>query len=574
MVNIKKRSTTVAVYKGGGEIDPKKKSSNTTPTITIIEGNKYISKRDVADRTDYDQVRSLGRRGSTIVKEEAKPGVNREAYLRARGVKKMSDGGSILAGATAGASMGAVAGPWGMAAGAVIGGVTSAIKSNKEKKKLKAQQKEVDKTLMDQSILEQDVYAKQFRDENITDLPTYKKGGKLNTTDTSTTGEFDTVGGDLIPISDNAEIVKGNTHKENNIDGSYGVTLSKNGNPVANIEDEEVIVDNNLVFSNKLKLNGQTYADIALDVNNKIGELQVKAKNVTKPAQKFSIERTIKGLELANQNLFNRQELTKQNLVGGEENDTVAVENGVVPKGANGLDLSKKSRNSLYADAEDTTLGGDNDSTIGIIGKLAPLLVDNIANFMMTKNAPKVVKPSIRRSAIIDTAVNASPQLADVTNAVGTSNEVIRGNTNNSSTARANITANNLKGAKMRADIYAAKDDQERNLKNQQAQLLVNTANTNAELFDGYQEDVRNRTLEQNKGYSDNIANLQSDVNAVKQVNLQKDVDEEIITLSLLDDPTGEKARTFKRIGKTLSPERKMLLLKELQRTQQLTPII
>ena len=442
-----------------------------------------------------------------------------------------------------------------------IGLVTSLIGQNKAKKEAEKAQALAYTNNFNNAMQEQDIYANKFKNDNINDLPVYDNGGKLNTNSSSTTGKYDTVGGDLVPISDNAEVVDGNTHKEKDIDNSYGVTLSEDGEPVANVEDKEVVVDNNLVFSDKLKKGNRTFASIALDVNSKIGELQSKNKGLVRPNEKFANERTIQGLEKLNENLFKEQELVKANTYGTED-EMIDVVDGTVPVAENGMRINKK--NFLEDPVTDTSGIRVREGTFG--SDLAPMLADNIANFFLAKNAPAPPKPIMRRAPIIDTRVNINPQLANVANAVASSNETVRANTNNSNVARANITATNLKGAEATNNIYASKEKAERQLQNEQVKALTANANANAELDSEYQNDVRDDRLQRSSALSKNITNLTEDIKAVRQNEIQKDSDDTLITLGLLDDPTGEKGRTFSRLGRSMNAKSKALYVKELER--------
>ena len=442
-----------------------------------------------------------------------------------------------------------------------IGLVTSLIGQNKARKEAEKAQALASTNNFNTAMQEQDIYADKFKNDNINDLPVYDNGGKLNTNSSSTTGKYDTVGGDLVPISDNAEVVDGNTHKEKDIDNSYGVTLSEDGEPVANVEDKEVVVDNNLVFSDKLKKGNRTFASIALDVNSKIGELQSKNKGLVRPNEKFANERTIQGLEKLNENLFKEQELVKANTYGTED-EMIDVVDGTVPVAENGMRINKK--NFLEDPVTDTSGIGVREGTFG--SDLAPMLADNVANFFLAKNAPAPPKPIMRRAPILDTRVNVNPQLANVANAVASSNETVRANTNNSNVARANITATNLKGAEAANSIYASKESAERQLQNEQVKALTANANTNAELDSEYQNDVRDDRLQRSSALSKNITNLTEDIKAVRQNEIQKDSDDTLVTLGLLDDPTGEKARTFARLGRNMNTKNKMIALKEFER--------
>jgi len=483
-------------------------------------------------------------------------------------VPKLATGGmAVASGAISGASAGAIGGPPGMAAGAAIGTVTSSLAAI-EAEKLRLRNLTVEKqNIFDSNTREQNIYSNQFKNDNINDLPTYANGGEVNKTiKPSTTGKFDTVGGDLVPISDNAEVVVGNKHSEKKVDGSYGVTLSEDGAPVANVEDEEVVVDNKLVFSDKLKKGNETFASIALKVNKSIGDLQEKKEYAKSTAEKFSLDRTIEGLENKNSNLFKEQELVKQNTVGDKE-EVVAVENGVVNKGENGLNLFNKPKFNSSSTVEmgdpRAYIGEDEDENgLSKYKDLAPMLIDNVTNYMLTKNAPKPSAPIVRRSPILDTTVNINPMLANIKNSISSGNKVLADNTNSSAVARANITSNNLRGMEASTNAMADKEAKEIQLKNTQNKVLADTANTNAELNDQHQWDVYQNKLEKNASYSENVSNLVQDYTAVKK-NINTDERENsILELNALRDPTGQTARDFGKTKAIMAARKQRLLRK------------
>jgi len=520
-------------------------------------------------------------------------------------VVKAGKGAQILGAVAPFANFIPVVGPLvsaGMAAGSAIWQASDDKKA--QRKAEREAQEQADLATINESTINQNTVANRALVNNLRDLPVYSKGGGIgstskikkyaegasiqNTNESSSMGNLDAVGGDLIPISDNAEVVSGNTHKENKIDGSYGVTLSANGQPVANVEDKEVVVDNDLVFSDKLKKGNRTFADIALDVNTKIGELQSKLKEAKNNAEKFSIQRTIQGLEKANQNLFNEQEVVKNNTVGDKQ-ETVEVTDGIVPKGAKGMRIdsdlkpignvpmrsgnipittSMKSINRPYTGTYEQDLKGLNrkNTTADTFTSIAPLLADNISNAILAGKTPGPVKPTIRKANIIDTSVNVNPQLAKISKAVQSSNDFTRGNTSNSAVARANMTATNIKGAELMGDVYAKKEETERGLRDRQAGYVTDAYNTNAALKDEYAMAVQDFGREKTDAFSKNINNAVSNYQAVKQSQLQDAKSEDELTLGAMDDPTGEKLRRLKRLGKSYSDKNRLMLLTEMQR--------
>jgi hypothetical protein len=80
----------------------------------------------------------------------------------------------------------------------------------------------------------------------------YANGGGLNTTD-STLQQWNQRG--LTPISENAEVDKTLTKKTNR--WFLWCYFIWNGEPVANVEDKEVVVDGNLVHWDTLKKGGK-----------------------------------------------------------------------------------------------------------------------------------------------------------------------------------------------------------------------------------------------------------------------------------------------------------------------------
>ena len=94
-------------------------------------------------------------------------------------------------------------------------------------------------------------------------------------------GGYQTKGGNLIPIGDGVEEAVGNQHNEETIDGVSGIQLSKNGEPVAEIENKEVVVDGDTVYSHQLKYDGkQSYADKMRKITAKRNKLERKQEEV------------------------------------------------------------------------------------------------------------------------------------------------------------------------------------------------------------------------------------------------------------------------------------------------------
>ena len=155
----------------------------------------------------------------------------------------------------------------------------------------------------------------------------YAEGGELNPlastqqpmvgraiNNTSLAG-YATKGGNLVQIGDGVEEARGNKHNETKIDGVSGIQLHPEGapEPIAEIEDKEILVDGNKVLSQQLKYKGnQSYADKMRQIvknRNKLEKEQLETKSTRK---KNTVERKLAGLNMAEETLFKMQEAHKE----------------------------------------------------------------------------------------------------------------------------------------------------------------------------------------------------------------------------------------------------------------------
>lgn len=130
-------------------------------------------------------------------------------------------------------------------------------------------------------------------------------------------GEIDsfapqTLGGDLVPIGDGVEEVVGNKHNQTTIDGVSGVQLLENGQPTAEVENGEVIVDGDRVLSNRLMFDANnSYADKMKQLTKKRNKLEAMQEKAKGYRAKNTIERKLASLNAAESTLFQHQEETK-----------------------------------------------------------------------------------------------------------------------------------------------------------------------------------------------------------------------------------------------------------------------
>lgn len=448
-------------------------------------------------------------------------------------------------------------------------------------------------------------------------------------------GGYQTKGGNLVPIGDGVEEAVGNQHNEETIDGVSGIQLSKNGEPVAEIENKEVVVDGDTVYSHQLKYDGkQSYADKMRKITAKRNKLEKEQNNTKDKRVKNTIERKLAGLNMAEEALFTHQEHRKY-AEGIKVANTFAF-GGKLPKFSNGGNVYTDTNGKRYrlvngkkqyfidfdpiktakeeeialntalnkkdvdwnastlniqplattgagevakakavaratagvvsipgagevanavgaakgATTAGTTTAGAAAKGIGSqIGsaalQLAPMLIDNIGNLLLTKNTPKLPAPLLNKVEHLETKVNVNPQLAEIRRTNKAVKDNILFNTSNSNNAKNNLVATALAGNRQANEILGGKENQEIALKNadhQNKQMVSNTNNAtmNEHRFRQYQ-----RSNDINSQYSANLADLSKDIgNVITSNKLDKQFDASTLA-NLADDKLGEKAAIY-----------------------------
>lgn len=136
---------------------------------------------------------------------------------------------------------------------------------------------------------------------------TMAKGGSMDMSPS-----FQTTGGDLVPLASGAELAVGNKHEESTIDNTSGIKLMENGQPKVEIEDEEVVKDGAMVFSDRLKFDKKnTYAQKAESFARKRGKLELDLSSTSNSRKRNSIERNIQKIDNKENLLFAHQESKK-----------------------------------------------------------------------------------------------------------------------------------------------------------------------------------------------------------------------------------------------------------------------
>lgn len=430
----------------------------------------------------------------------------------------------------------------------------------------------------------------------------YAKGGQLSPS--STKGNLDATGGNLIPLNSNTQVASGNTHGENTIDGEYGITLNNGQEDIAEIEDKEVIVDDQMVFSDRLKYNkGVTYAKKAKQIATKAGKLEERLNKINNSRERNSIERQLAGTTMANRALFADQEAT-QIREGKGELDKLAYGGPILPDFKNTLTGKynhnrKTGQDNLFKDLLPTNMNSSNDEVNDKLGNisedveknhavipnisspsaslpsatqlnptgrfnnvpiddtkdssfmqdLAPSLIDNVGNLALTAMTPKLPKPMGKIAPRMETRVNVNPQLASIENADNTIASNINSNTNNSVVARSAVTASRLRGRNAKLGILAEKENTERGLRNQRNAQVADINNQNTDITNNHNNNQFTRQNDIQSRLSGNLADMAKDIKGTTDNRNKASVDEQILMLDLLNDPTGVKSKMMERNG-------------------------
>ena len=456
-------------------------------------------------------------------------------------------------------------------------------------------------------------------------------------------GGYQTKGGNLVPIGDGVEEAVGNQHNEETIDGVSGIQLSKNGEPVAEIENKEVVVDGDTVYSHQLKYDGkQSYADKMRKITAKRNKLEKEQNTAKDKRVKNTIERKLAGLNMAEEALFTHQEHRKYaegikvadsfafggklpkfsgggniftdtnngkkyRLVNGKkqyfidfdpiktakeeeialntelnkkdvdwnastpkmlDNDKNNIPDLVqAPSAVNAPTMQPLTTATAGATTGATTAGAGAKGIGSQIGsaalQLAPMLIDNIGNLLLTKNTPKLPTPLLNKVEHLETKVNVNPQLAEIRRTNKAVKDNILFNTSNSNNAKNNLVATALAGNRQANEILGGKENQEIALKNADHQNKQMVANTNNATMNEHKFRQYQRSNDINSQYSANLADLSKDIgNVITSNKLDKQFDANTLA-NLADDKLGEKAAIYIGNKEFMSKETNRKAMKE-----------
>jgi hypothetical protein len=259
-------------------------------------------------------------------------------------------GGKTLTDAAAGASMGSVAGPWGTLIGGVVGAGYGAISGSLESSEMNAKADSRDKALLDQKnnlarqkldaeARQRDIYSRTYINQN-----------PINGQQGASIYAYGTKGGKLKTLASGIEKAEGQTHEQG------GIELSEDGKPFAEIEHNEIVVDDDNVLSDRLPFTGKkTFADEGESLGHEKAEHE---KNLKNPDifKRNTAKRNLEKIDNKMNTLLKYQDIVRKNL---DLDDSSPVDNkafgGVLPKYGNGYE-------NMFRQSEDRrTFNTNND---------------------------------------------------------------------------------------------------------------------------------------------------------------------------------------------------------------------
>lgn len=357
---------------------------------------------------------------------------------------------------------------------------------------------------------------------------------------------YNSKGGVLNSLASNTVQAEGQTHEQG------GITLSNQGNPYAEVEDQEVI-NGNKVYSDRLTLGNKTYADIAESLGKKKGKYE-KLNNSTDYRSRNTAERGSQNIQKKLDNLFEIQEASKIPVNNSPRYD----EGGYIPPVKNTID-SMPEEEPIYTGKSNGTNSPNPSSSNGssfnwnnvIKGaQYAVPFIDNIYNASLINKTPQIPKPNTREAISsvatpMRTNYNVDNQINQVDNAYSAYNKNIDANTSSSSIGRSNKLAAFADTINSKNNIYTNKENMQNqmiNANNQNIQNVTNQNNYNKQnidnqnyaLLDNYnmQNTLRSDNILRNK--ASNVANAVGDADKMIQDSNMKGTDQQRILTDAL----------------------------------------
>ena len=154
------------------------------------------------------------------------------------------------------------------------------------------------------------------------------------------------------------------------------------------------------------------------------------------------------------------------------------------------------------------------NSTLNTIGQVADIVVpltDNIVNYFMTKNTPKIPKPILDKPTIVEDRINVDNQLAAIENNKREAFKAIDEKVSDVAVANAMKREISKNATNSMLEVLNKKEEIERELRDKNASSIAQTNNSNNRLLDAYNMNVATRKFGMKEDYSENLADLTKD---------------------------------------------------------------
>ncbi len=186
-------------------------------------------------------------------------------------------------------------------------------------------------------------------------------------------------------------------------------------------------------------------------------------------------------------------------------NPYVGGESNINPTGQSlgNSKLPTKSKNKL--------LTANTLNTIGQVADIVVPLTDNIVNYFMTKNTPKIPKPILDKPTIVEDRINVDNQLAAIENNKREAFRAIDEKVSDVAVANAMKREISKNATNSMLEVLNKKEEIERELRDKNASSIAQTNNSNNRLLDAYNMNVAARKFGMKEDYSENLADLTKD---------------------------------------------------------------
>lgn len=443
-------------------------------------------------------------------------------------------------------------GPIGGGIGAVLGagyGAYNAIKGNEEieeRKKQQLEQQHLVATERSNSI------NNSYESKGVTRRGYFGLGGKSAT---------------ILPLISNGSVaeVEGNKHEEG------GVSVPTLDNENVEVEGGEVIKDGEKIFSDRLHINGKTFADIAKTITerplykkltNKLHEAKEKSQSInSNEYQKGSADRIIETnpdpldiLFQIQESMKNVQPIKKYGLGGyrklfrpnPNDGDPIGPTNNVPGESLNPTDVLNK---RTYTRPDGTVIGagdymmnslklkppvdtskvaktrssmnpltppeeesGVNYSTLIDKGlkSITPYL-DNVTNAILTAKTPQPSVPILNANPTLNTKYDVSAPMADIDRMRELRRQFLTENSSNSNNVRASELQGHANDVYAKNQIYGQKINAETDLKNKQALITAQNTAQNNQTINNYNNVKYGLNLDKQARISANVTDAVND---------------------------------------------------------------